>query len=156
MLTMGSAESTPTTAPPISAGWVKRELVVIFTAKMGDQLLTLEVAERILQLHQLDEEIVFRIEAGGVNRTLEVERQPLLNPVHAGPLGKVHEQRHVEHDWRGKDAVAAEKIDLQLHLVAEPADQVDVIPALLVVAARRVIVDPHDVTEMLVQIGVQL
>ena len=40
----------------MSAGWTKRDLVVVLAAKMGDQLFTLQVPERVLQLHQLDEE----------------------------------------------------------------------------------------------------
>src|ERR1700681_2681370 len=36
-------------------------LVVIFQAQMGNQGFTLDMAQRVLQLHQLNEEIVLRI-----------------------------------------------------------------------------------------------
>src|SRR5436190_5386817 len=154
-LTSGSADSTPATSPPMSAGWTSR-LIVVLPAKVSDEFLTLEIAQRVLQLHQLDEEIVFGIEAGRVHGALEVERQPLLNPVHARPLREIEEKRDVEHDRRGENAVAAQEVDLQLHRVAEPPDQVDVVPAFLVVAARRIVVDPHDVAEVLVEVRVEL
>src|SRR5437016_1937149 len=115
---MGSADSTPITAPPMSTGCNKPGLVVVLTAKVGNELFTLQVPKGVLQLHQLNEEIVLRIQAGGVDRALEIEREPFLDPVHAGALGEIHEQRDVEHDRRGQDAVAAEKVDLELHLVA--------------------------------------
>src|SRR4051812_34115446 len=122
----GSADSTPTTAPPISAGWTNRDSVVVLTTKMGDQFFTLQVSERVLELHQLDEQVVLRIQPGCMHRTLEVEGQPFLDPVHSRPLGQVHEQRDVENDRRRQDAVAAQEIDLQLHLVTEPAHQIDI------------------------------
>ena len=65
---------------------------------MGDEVLTLEEPQGVLELHQLDEEIVFGIEARRVHRALEVERQPLLDPVHARPLGEIEEERDIEHD----------------------------------------------------------
>ena len=71
-------------------------------------------------------------------------------------MGEVREQREVEHDRRGENRIAAEEVDLDLHRVAHPPDDVDVVPALFVVAARRVVVDPHDVREILVQVGVLL
>src|SRR6266550_5791290 len=98
--TMGSEDRTPMTIPPITAGCRYGDLVVVLTAKMRDELLALEIAQRVLQLHQLDEQVVLRIEAAGVDRTLEVERQPLLDAMHAGALGKIEEQRDVEDDRR--------------------------------------------------------
>ena len=69
---------------------------------------------------------------------------------------KSHEQREVEHDRRGENRIAAEEVDLDLHRVAHPPDDVDVVPAFLVVAARRIVVDAHDVREILVQVGILL
>ena len=40
--------------------------------------------------------------------------------------------------------------------IAEPSEEVDVVPALFVVAARRIVVDPHDVAELLVELGVEI
>ena len=73
-----------------------------------------------------------------------------------GALREVHEQREVEDDRRREDRVAAEEVDLDLHRVAEPPEDVDVVPALLVVAARRVVVDAHHVDDVAVEVGVEL
>ena len=62
-------------------------------------------------------------------------------------LREVHEQREVEDDRRREDRVAAEEVDLDLHRVAEPPEDIDVVPAFLVVAARRVVVDADDVVK---------
>src|ERR1700733_5880863 len=35
--------------------------VVVFQPQMGDEFLTFQVTERVLQLHQLDEEVMLRI-----------------------------------------------------------------------------------------------
>src|SRR5882724_2569681 len=98
---IGSADSTPITTPPISAGCVKFDLVVVLTAQVRNELLTFEVAECVLQLHELNEEVVLGIETGRVHRALEVERQPFLDAVHVRALGQVHEQGDVEDDRRG-------------------------------------------------------
>src|SRR5579871_2371459 len=79
----GSDDSTPIASPPTKAGCANLSVVVL-TAEVRDQLLTLEVPQRVLQLHQLDEQIVLGIEPRGVHRTLEVEREPLLDAGHAG------------------------------------------------------------------------
>src|SRR5688572_30499294 len=130
--------------------------VVVLEPKVGDQFLAHHVAQRVLELHQLDKQVVLGVEPGGVHRTLEVERQPLLDAGHAGALGEIEKQRQVEHDRRREDAVAAEEVDLQLHLVAEPAHQVDIVPALFIVAARRIVVDADDVMEIFVEAGVEM
>src|SRR5438309_2868731 len=132
---MGSADRTPITSPPMSAGCVR--LAVVLTAKVCDELFAFQVPQRVLQLHQLNEQIVFGIQTARVNRALEVERQPFLDAVHAGASGEIQEQREIQDDWRREDTVAAEKVDLELHPVAEPAHEIDVVPAFLVVAARR-------------------
>src|SRR5262245_16260552 len=111
---IGSAESQPMTSPPTIAGWAY-VLVVVLTTEMRDELFALQEPQRVLQLHQLDEEIVFGIETRRVDRALEVERQPFLDAVHVRPLREIEEQGDVEDDRRGQDAVAAEEVDLQLH-----------------------------------------
>ena len=65
-------------------------------------------------------------------------------------------KRQVENERRGQDRVAAEKIDLDLHLVAEPAEDIDVVPAFFVVAARRIVVDADDVRKVFVEVGINL
>src|SRR6187401_2870672 len=123
---------------------------------MRNQLFALQIAQRVLQLHQLNEQVVLRVETGRVHGALEIERQPFLDAVHPGALRQVEEQRDVEDDRRGEDTVPAEEVDLQLHLIAEPSDEIDVVPSFLVVAARRIVVDAHDVTEVFVEIRVKL
>src|SRR5262245_7638347 len=152
---IGSADSQPITSPPTSAG-CPYALVVVLTTEMRNELFALEEPQRVLQLHQLDEQIVFRIQTRRVDRALEIERQPFLDAVHVRALGEIEEQGDVEDDRRGQNAVAAEEVYLQLHGIAEPADQIDVVPPSLVVAARRVVVDAHDVAEMLVEIRIEL
>src|SRR3981081_2351036 len=135
---LGSADSTPMTTPAGSAGGVYGELVVVLAAKVRDELLALKVPQSVLQLHQLNEQIVLGVDLRRVHRRLEVEREPLLDALHLGPLRQIEEERDVEHERRRKNAVAAQEVDLQLHRIAEPSEDVDVVPAFLVVAARRV------------------
>src|SRR6478672_7926933 len=104
---MGSADSTPMTRAPTRTGWA---LIVVFTAKVRDQIFALEIPQRVLQLHELDEQIVFGVEVRRVHGRLEVEREPLLDAAHARAFCEVEEQRHVEDDRRRQDAVAAQKV----------------------------------------------
>src|SRR5262249_59705946 len=137
-LMIGSPTRTPMSAPASSAGWRRGGdgiiSVVVLPPEMRDELLAPQIAERVLQLHELNEQVVLRIETRRVHRTLVIEREPFLNPLHPGALGQVQEQRRVQHDRRRQDAVAAEEVDLQLHRVPEPPEDVDVVPALFVVA----------------------
>src|SRR4051812_19307237 len=98
-------------------------LVVVLAPKMGYELFTLEISQRVLEFHELDEQVVLGIETRGMNRTLEVEREPFLDAMHPGTFGEIEKQRDVQHDRRRQNAVAAEKIDLELHRVAEPTDE---------------------------------
>ena len=70
-------------------------------------------------------------------------------------LGQVEEQHQIKRDGRGKNRVAAKEIDLNLHRIAEPAKDVDVVPAFLVVSTRRVVVDADLVEDVLVEVGVK-
>ncbi len=47
--------------------------VVVFEAEVGDEFFTAQVAQRVLQFHQLDEHVVFRVQARRRLRALEVE-----------------------------------------------------------------------------------
>src|SRR5437016_5232069 len=87
--------------------------------------------------------------------TLEVKTQPFLNATHTASLGKVQKQDQIENDRRSKNAVAAQEVDLDLHGVTQPSVNVDVIPSFLIIAPRRIVVDPHFVREILVQVRVQ-
>src|SRR5437868_15318584 len=99
---------------------------------------------------------MFRIDGGGAHGAFEVEGEPLLNPAHTGAFGQVEEQDQVQYERRGQDRVAAQEIDFDLHRIAEPPDDIDVIPSFFVVAAGRVIVDADFVVEILIQVGINL
>src|ERR1019366_5474320 len=53
--------------------------VVIFESKVCNQVRAHDVAQRVLQLHRLDEQVVFRIQSIGSLRRLKIEAQPLLD-----------------------------------------------------------------------------
>src|ERR1044072_4017060 len=101
--------------------------------------------ESVFEFHQLDKDVVFRVESRRCLRRFEVEGKPLLHPLHSGPLGQVKEEREVQHNRRGEDGIATEKVDFYLHRIAEPAEDVYVVPAFLVIAARWIVVDADDV-----------
>src|SRR5436853_3275034 len=128
--------------------------VVILEAKVCDQILAPQMTQGILEFHQLNEDVVFGIQTRGRHWRFEIKRQPFLHALHTGALREVEEERQIQHDGRGKNRVAAEEIDLDLHLVAEPAEDVDVVPAFLVVAARWIVVDADDVGKVLVKLRV--
>src|SRR6056297_419482 len=130
--------------------------VVVVEAEVRDLVLAHHPAKRVLELPVLDEDVVLRVQPGLCLRRLEVEGQPLLDPAHPAPGREVEEERQIEHDRSREDRVPAEEVDLDLHRIAEPSEDVDVVPALLVVSTRRVVVDPHLVVEVLVQLGVHL
>src|SRR5687767_15853907 len=106
--------------------------IVVFETEVSDQVLATQMTERVLQFHELNENVVLRIEARGGLRRLEVEGQPFLDPFHSGPLGEVQKKGEVEAQGCGKDRVAAEKVDLDLHRISEPAKDVDIVPAFFV------------------------
>src|SRR5215469_10389514 len=111
---------------------------------MRDQLFALQMPQRVLQLHQLDEQVMLGVQARNRHRRFEIEAEPLLNADSLqlrATLCEIEEQDQVENDRCGKNRVTTEKIHLDLHRVAEPSEDVDVIPSLFVVAARRIIVD---------------
>src|SRR5262245_50778030 len=106
----------------------ERLSVVIFQPQVRDQLFAAQVSQRVLQLHQLNEQVVFGVELRRAHRAFEIERQPLLNPAHPGALRQVHKQSQIQDDRRGEDRITAQEIDLDLHRVTEPAEDIDVVP----------------------------
>src|SRR3569832_1733819 len=125
--------------------------VVILKAEMSDHLFAPEVSERVLKLHQLDKKIVLGVKALRVLGSFEIERQPFLFAFLSRSLREIHNESEVECQWSGKDRIAAKENHLDLHFVAEPAKDVDVVPTLFVIAARRIVVDSHDVGEAVVE-----
>src|SRR5258708_39946746 len=111
----------PTPRPWISIG---KLLVVVLEAQVRDELFPPQMAERVLELHELDEEVVLGVEAGGVHRALEVEGEPFLDAAHPRPPREVEEEGEVQHERGGQDGVAAEEVHLDLHGVAHPAEDV--------------------------------
>ena len=69
---------------------------------------------------------------------------------------KIEKENQIECEWRGKDRVAAEEVNLDLHWISQPAKDVDVIPALFVVAPWRIVVNADFVIQIPVQIRIEL
>src|SRR5690606_9787217 len=113
-------------------------VLVVLGAQVSDQVLTHHVPEVVLELLDLDEDVVLGIHLGSVLGALEVERQPLLDSRAAGAVGQVHEQGQIQDQGSGQDRVFAQKVDLDLHRISQPSEDVDVVPAFLVVTPRRV------------------
>ena len=131
-------------------------LLVVLQAEVRDLLFAHHPAQGVLELRLLDEEVVLRVHSGSVLGTLEVEGQPFLDALHAGSLGEVEEKSEVKKKGRGENRIAAEKVNLYLHWVAEPTEDVDVVPSLFVVAAGWVVVDPHLVIDVAIELGIEL
>src|SRR5262249_5239666 len=130
----------------------------VLQPQMCNQLLTFQVPQGILQFHQLNKEIVLGVEPRYRHGRLEIEAEPFLNPDALqlrAALRQVEKQHQVEHDGSGQDRIAAKEVDLDLHGIAEPSKDVDVVPALFVVAARRIVVDAHLVKHVPVELGIQ-
>ena len=74
---------------------------------------------------------------------LQEEAQEALSAPAASTVCEVDEQAEVEAERCCEDRVAAEEIDLNLHWIAHPTKDVDVVPTFLVVVAWWVVVDTH-------------
>src|SRR4051812_19976056 len=123
---------------------------------MRNQVFTAQITQGILEFHQLNKQVVFGIKARGMHRALEVETQPFLNALHPATLCQVEKQHQVQHQRSGENAVAAEKVDLDLHRIAQPSEDVDVVPTFFIVASWRVVMNPDLVVEIPIEIGVKL
>src|ERR1700754_3913177 len=78
----------PTTAPRRIGGAPRS--VIVLRAEVRDGFLAHHPAQRVLQLHELDEEIVLRVQVGRGHRALEVKAEPLLRALQVGALGEIH------------------------------------------------------------------
>src|SRR4030065_641518 len=65
---------------------------VVLRPEVGDEVLAHPVAQGVLQFGGRDEQVVLRVQPRRHLRALEVEREPLLDPLLSGPGRKVHEQ----------------------------------------------------------------
>ena len=133
-----------------------RLALVIIQPGVIQHFLPDEDAQRVRELQMLDEEIVLGLQVRPREGRLEIEGQPFLDAREARAPGQVEEEEQVEDDRRREDRVAAEEVDLDLHRLAEPPDDVDVVPALLGVAAGRVVLDADLVEVVAVELGVEL
>src|ERR1035441_7372413 len=105
--------------------------LVVIEAQVRNQVLPHDVAQRVLHLHRLDKQIVLRVDALGAVWRLEVEAQPLLDAQAAQARrtrGEVHEQAQIQRQRSCQNRVAAQEINLELHGIAEPAEDIDVVP----------------------------
>src|SRR5215472_19082166 len=133
--------------------------IVVLQPQVRNQFLAPQVTQGVLQLHELNEEIVLRVECRRHHGALEVKRKPFLDAEarqFRSALRKIEKQYQVKHDGRSKNGIPTEEINLDLHRIAEPAENVEVIPTLFVVATRRIVIDAHLVIEVLVQLRIKL
>src|SRR5829696_9085116 len=117
---------------------------------MRDHFLAHHEPKRVLKLCLLNENVMFGIQARRRLRRFEIKREPLLYSFHAGAMREIEKQREVEAKRRSEDRITTKEIDLDLHLVPEPSEDIDVVPAFLVVTSRRIVVDPNDVRKTFV------
>src|SRR6266851_3156691 len=116
-------------------------VLVVLHPQMRDLLFAHQPTQGVLELRLLDEKVVLGIDRWCVLRTLEEEGEPLLDAAQACPPRQVREENQIEHERCGENGVPTQEIDLHLHRVSQPAEDVQVVPAFLAVAARRVVVD---------------
>src|SRR5438874_10486613 len=99
------------------------------------------------------------IEARHGHRRLEVKAQPFLNTYATqlrGAFRQIEEEYEIQHNRRCENRITAEEIHLDLHGIAEPSKDVDIVPALFVVTARRVIVNANLVRELAIELRVKV
>ena len=81
-------------------------LVVILQAQVGDELFAAQMAQGILQLHELGEEVMLRIEIGGTHGNQKIEREPFLDASVlqcAAALCHIEAEHDVEDESRRQD-----------------------------------------------------
>ncbi len=118
---------------------------------MGNEFFAHDVAKCVFVFCFLNEEVVFWIKAFADFRALEEEGEPFLNAVETATLSKIHAQSDIESDRSGEDGVTAEEVDLDLHGVSEPAEDINIIPAFFGITARRIVFDANFMAVMAVK-----
>src|SRR5262245_51452067 len=91
-----------------------------------------------------------------MHRALEVKAQPFLNPSHSATLRQIQKQNEIQNNRGGQNTVAAQEINLDLHGITEPSVDVDVVPTFLIIPARRIVMDPHFMREILIKVWIEL
>ena len=89
-------------------------------------------------------------------RALEIKGEPFLNTRHAGTPGEIQKQGKIQDNRSRKNRISTQKVDLDLHFITKPSEDIDIVPAFLGVTARRIIIDPDFVVQITVQIRVKL
>src|SRR5437016_12543674 len=95
------------------------------------------------------------IELRRTHGRFEIETQPFLDAVHAGALRQIEEEHQIEHNGRGEHGIATKEVDLDLHGVVQPSEDIDIVPAFLIVVTRRVIVAAYLVASVAVELWVE-
>lgn len=113
-------------------------------------------ADGLFQHAPLLEQIVYGLVFIIVHRALAEEGEPGLNTFHAGAGCQVAEQYQVEGNRSGQDGITAKEVDLDLHRISHPAEDIDIVPGFLVVAAWRIIVDANLVIEIAIELRILL
>src|SRR6202158_4585632 len=69
-------------------------------------------------------------------------------------MRQVEKQHEVEDQGCGEYRIAAEEVYFDLHRIAEPSEDIDIVPSLLGIAARWIVIDSHLVKEIAVKLRV--
>src|SRR5207253_699811 len=115
--------------PAVDLLFRRRRLpLVVVEPRVVEHFLTHQDPQRVGQLQVLDEEVVLGLEIHARHRRFEVEGEPLLDAREPCALREVEEEDQVQGDRGRQDRVAAEKVDLDLHGLAEPSHNVYIVP----------------------------
>src|SRR5262245_35432865 len=76
-----------------------------------------------------------------VIRGLEEHRELALDAALTVALREIEQPDQIDDQRRSEDRILAQKVDLELHALAEEPDEVDRIPRFLRVTARLVVID---------------
>ncbi len=118
-------------------------------------LVAAHFTDGVLEHCVLLEEVVYRhfVYSVVVHRALEEEAQEALCAVATVACCEVDKEAEVEAEGCCEDRVAAEEVNLNLHRISHPAEDIDVVPAFLVVVARGIVVDTYLVVVVGVEVG---
>src|ERR1700722_5776135 len=100
---------------------------------------------------------MFRIEPGSGHGRLPIKAKPFLNTQilqFRWARGEVEKEHQIQGNRRSQNGTPGQEIALVLHRIAEPTEDVDVVPTLFVITSWRIIVNPHLVIDILVKAGV--
>src|SRR4029077_2625762 len=67
----------------------------------------------------------------------------------------VEEEHEIEDDRRRENRIAAQEVHLDLHGIAKPSEDIDVVPTLFVITTRRVIVNANFMEDIPIELRIQ-